>query len=91
MRDAVNETIVLDRLSEKLLLLIKRTSMSTQKLQAELEKSRLFLEGENFNNVEARIKSAVEASRAICEELLESKSYIAQLRQYINEYVKLKY
>ena len=65
--------------------------MSTQKLQAELEKSRLFLEGKSFNEVDARIKSAVEASRAICEEMQEAQNYISKLRQEINEYVKLKY
>ena len=91
MRDAVNDTVVLDEISSKLSKVAKKVNLSTQRMKNEYEKSHQFLDGEQYKAMGESIKSAIEAKDVICDEVEEAQRYIAKLKALIMEYSKFKF
>ena len=91
MKDAVNDTNVLDKLNSNLEKIAQKTNLISQKLQLEFEKSKSYLDGEQFNTVAECVKNATESKEIICGEIQEAKKYIADLKTVILKYSKLQY
>ena len=91
MKDAVNDTVVLDKLSSRLSKLTEQMNAATQRLQLEFEKASQVLEGESFNDVRRHVENAVVATDEICSEIKEAQRYLSDLKKTITEYERLKF
>ena len=91
MKDAVNDTIILDKLNSRLTKIEVQTRTALQSLVSELDKSSQYLEGMQFNIVKESVASAIATTNLICEDIKKAQEYIISLKSIIGEYSKIKF
>ena len=91
MKDAMNDTDVLEEINSKLSRLLRLTVVSTQSLEDKLKKSKPYLEGNQFSMAEEYVRTAVSAKDSICEEIKKAQDYVLDLKDLVIEYSNLQF